>query len=70
MSQRVTYSIVDQPDGRFELLVLFGSCSLYARTGFMTLAEVEEELEFVHVLMAACGAPVIRAATSDAFSTR
>ena len=62
MAQQVTYSIVDQPDGRFGLVVLLGSRSIHARTGFMTLADVEEELEFIRVLMTACSAPVVRAA--------
>ena len=68
MAQRVTYSIVDQPDGRFDLIVLLNSGSLHARTGFLTLAEAEEEIEFLQVLMTACGAPVVRAASSDVFS--
>jgi hypothetical protein len=60
MAQQVTYSIVDQPDGRFDLLVLLGERVLHARTGFMTLAETEEEVEFLRELMTACGAPVVR----------
>jgi hypothetical protein len=63
MAQRVTYSIVDKPDGRFDLLVLLGGRVLHARTGFMTLAEAEEEVEFMRDLMTACGAPVVREAT-------
>jgi hypothetical protein len=53
-------SIIDQADGRFDVLVLLGTGSLFARTGFMTLVDAEEELELVHILMTACGAPVIR----------
>ena len=68
MAQRVTYSIVDQADGRFDLLVLLGSRAFHARTGFMTLAEIEEEVEFLRELMTACGAPVVRAAGSNVFS--
>ena len=64
MAQRVTYSIVDQPDGRFDLLVLVGARELHARTGFMTLAETEDEVEFLRELMTACGAPVVREASS------
>ena len=60
MAQRVTYSIVDQPDGRFDLIVRLGSGSLFARTGFMTLAEAEEEVAFLKVLMTACSAPLAR----------
>lgn len=66
MAQRVTYTIVDQPDGRFDLLVLLGARVLHARTGFMTLAETEEEVEFLRDLMTACGAPVVRATSFGA----
>ena len=65
MAHRVTYSIVDQADGRFDLLVLLGARVLHARTRFMTLGEVEDEVEFLRELMTACGAPVVRAAGSD-----
>ena len=61
MAQRVTFTIVDQPDGRFDLVVVLGSRALFARRGFFTLAEVEEETEFLRVLMTACGAPLCRA---------
>ena len=61
MAQSVTYRIVDQPDGRFDLIVVLGSRSVYARRGFMTIAEAEEQLESLKILMAACGAPVIQA---------
>ena len=66
MAQRVTYSIVDQPDGRFDLVVRLGSGSLHARTGFLTLAEVEDEPAFLQVMMTACGAPVVRAEVAEA----
>ena len=46
--------------GASTLLVLLGSGSLYVRTGFMTLAEAEEEIDLLRVLMTACGAPVVR----------
>jgi len=65
MAQRVTYSIVDRADGRFDLLVLLGARALHARTGFMTLAETEEEVELLRELMTACGAPVVRDVGSD-----
>ena len=65
MAQRVTYSVVDRPDGRFDLLVLVGARALHARTGFMTLSEVEEEVEFLRDLMTACGAPVVRATSAS-----
>ena len=70
MAQPVTYSIVDQPDGRFDLIVRLGSGSHFARTGFLTLTEVEDEVAFLQVLMSACGAPVVReAGTTTALSS-
>jgi hypothetical protein len=65
MAQRVTYSIVDQPDGRFDLIVRLGSGSLFTRTGFMTLAEAEEEVAFLKVLMTACSTPLARVEDSS-----
>lgn len=65
MAQRVTYSIVDQPDGRFDLIVRLGSGSLFTRTGFTTLAEAEEEVAFLKVLMTACSAPLARVDNSS-----
>ncbi|KQU33161.1 hypothetical protein ASG63_14770 [Methylobacterium sp. Leaf94] len=70
MAQQVTYSIVDQSDGRFDLLVLVGARVLHARTGFMTLSETEAEVEFLRELMTAFGAPVVRAAGSDLLNYR
>lgn len=70
MAQQVTYTIVDQRDGRFDLLVLVDSRVLHARTGFMTLAEIEEEVEFLRELMTACGAPVARAMSASLPSFR
>ena len=60
MAQRLTYSIVDQPDGRFDILVLLGSRSLYVRTGLMTLAQADEEIALLRALMAPFGAPVVQ----------
>ena len=65
MVKRVTYSIIDQPDGRFDVVVLLGATSLFAREGLMSLAEAEEEVECLRALMAACGAPVVQAIGSD-----
>ena len=59
MAQRLTYTIVDQPDGRFDILVLLGSGSLYVRTGLMTLAEADEEIDLLRALMTPLGAPVV-----------
>ena len=60
MAKPVTYSIVDRPDGRFDLVVLLGSGPPFTRHGFWTLAEAEEEVDWLRVLMTACGAPVVR----------
>ena len=59
MAQRLTYSIVDQPDGRFGILVFLDSGSLHSREGLMTLAEAEEEIDLLRALMAPFGAPVV-----------
>ena len=60
MAQKVTYRVVDRSDGCFDLIVLLGTRSVYARRGFKTLAEVEENVGTVRALMEACGALVVR----------
>ncbi len=61
MVQRVTYSILDRPDGRFELVVFRGSGELFARRVFRTLAQADDEVDWLRVLMTVCGAPVVHA---------
>lgn len=58
MTQRVTYSVVDQPTGHFDVVVLLGSRSCYVRSGYLTLADAESDIAVLRSLMAACGAPV------------
>src|SRR3954451_10605048 len=58
MARSVTYKIFDRSDGRFDIVVILGSGSLHQRAGFMTLADAQEWIEGLRVLMAACGAPV------------
>ncbi len=59
MARIVTYKVFDRSDGRFDVVVVLGTGSLHQRAGFMTLAEAEEWIDGLRVLMAACGAPVI-----------
>ena len=59
MARIVTYKVFDRSDGRFDVVVILGTGSLHQRAGFMSLAEAEEWIEGLRVLMAACGAPVI-----------
>jgi hypothetical protein len=66
MARLVTYSIFDRSDGRFEVIVILGANSLYAPPGFMTLAEAEEWIEDLKVLMEACGAAVVLGTTTAA----
>ena len=63
MAQPVTYSIFDRSDGRFDVIVL-GFGSLYSPPSFMTLAEAEEWVEDLKVLMEACGSPVVLGMTT------
>ena len=66
MARLVTYGIFDRSDGRFEVIVILGANSLYATPGFMTLAEAEEWIEDLKVLMEACGATVVLGTTMAA----
>ena len=66
MAQPVTYSIFDRSDGRFDVIVVLGSGSLYSPPSFMTLAEAEEWVDHLKVLMKACGAAVVLRTTTAA----
>jgi hypothetical protein len=59
MARKVTYSVIDRPDGRFDLIAVLSSGALYVRRALMTRAEVDENLETLQALMAACGVPVV-----------
>jgi len=61
MPLTVTYAILDTPDGRFSAVATMAPDRIYRRDDLATLAEAEEWIEGLRVLMAACGAPVVRA---------
>lgn len=60
MARRVFYRIDDRPDGLFDAIVTIEPDKVIRRDGFVSLAEVEEWLEGLVVIMAALGAPVAR----------
>jgi hypothetical protein len=60
MARKVTYSIVHCPDGRFAVVAELASGSVHRCGGLPTLAEAEVCAETLRVLMAACGAPLVR----------
>lgn len=60
MPRTVSYSILDEADGRFSVVATLAPDRIYRRDGVATLAEAEEWIEGLRVLMAACGAPVVR----------
>ncbi|MET0258250.1 MAG: hypothetical protein ABW179_06675 [Methylobacterium sp.] len=61
MPLTVTYAIHDETDGRFSVVAEMAPDRIYRREGLATLAEAEAWIEGLQVLMAACGAPVVRA---------
>ena len=58
MARRVTYRIVDCPDGRFAIVALSTSGTAYRRDGLLTLAEAEACVEELRTMLALCGAPL------------
>ena len=58
MARRVYYRISDRPDGCFDVVVTIEPDTVLGRDGFTSLAEVEDWIEGLRVLMAALGAPV------------
>jgi hypothetical protein len=67
MAMAVIYSIIDRPDGRFDTIVILGA--LKQRVSFPTLAEAEEWIEGLRVLMAACGSSVVHSTTTPTLTS-
>ena len=61
MPRTIAYRIHDEPDGRFTVVATMEPDRIYRRHGLRTLAEAEDWIEGLRVLMAACGAPVVQA---------
>lgn len=61
MPRRVFYRISDRPDGLFDAITTIEPDTVIRRDGFGSLAEAEEWVEGLRVLMAALGAPVAQA---------
>ena len=61
MPRRVFYRISDRPDGLFDAVTTIEPDTVIRRDGFASLAEAEEWVEGLRILMAALGAPVARA---------
>lgn len=59
MTQTVTCRIVDCPDGRFAVVAVLGSGSVYRCHHLRTLAEAEEAVDALQALMTACGARLV-----------
>ncbi|SDA26999.1 hypothetical protein SAMN02799622_03939 [Methylobacterium sp. UNC378MF] len=58
MPRRVYYRISDRLDGRFDAVVTIEPDTVIRRDGFDSIAELEEWIDGLRVLMAALGAPV------------
>lgn len=65
MPRLVTYTISDRADGRFDVTATIEPDKVFRRDGFATLAEAEEWVEGLRVLMAALGAPVAQKALDE-----
>ncbi len=58
MTRRVTYQILDTPDGCFAVAATIEPDKTYFRTGFTTHDQAEEWIEGLRMIMAAIGAPL------------
>ncbi|MCJ2071873.1 hypothetical protein MKK75_24255 [Methylobacterium sp. J-030] len=65
MARRVYYRISDRPDGCFDAVVTIEPDTVIRREGFASLADVEDWIEGLRVLMAALGAPVAHADATE-----
>ena len=69
MAWSVSYRITDRPDGRFDVVVLHPR-KVFRQSGLLTLAEAEEWLDGLRLLMAACGVPIVGDLGGIAFQAR
>ncbi len=60
MPRLVSYTISDREDGRFDVIATIEPDKVFRRDGFATLAEAEDWVDGLRVLMAALGAPVVQ----------
>lgn len=60
MARQAAYRLVQCPDGRFAVVAVLASGSMYRRSELSTLAEAEVCLETLRVLMEACGVSLER----------
>jgi hypothetical protein len=58
MARRVTYDILDAPDGRFTVIATIEPDKRFFRTELATHAEAQEWVEGLRDIMASLGAPV------------
>lgn len=61
MPRRVFFRISDRSDGLFDAITTIEPDTVIRRDGFASLAEAEEWVEGLRILMAALGAPVAQA---------
>lgn len=59
MARPVLYRIIDQPDGRFDVMATLGPNKTFTREGLASFAEVNAALDVLRAIMAACGAEVL-----------
>ncbi|KST60399.1 hypothetical protein AO398_14725 [Methylobacterium sp. GXS13] len=71
MPRRVFYRISDRPDGLFDAITTIEPDTVIRRDGFGSLAEAEEWVDGLRILMAALGAPVAQETDTErpAFET-
>ena len=61
MSRLFSYRIHDRDDGLFDAVATLAPDRTYRREGFVSLADAEEWIDGLRVLMAAVGAPLVKA---------
>ncbi len=65
MAHKVTWRIIDCPDGRFAVIALLSSGAIHRCGGLLTVAEADEAVEMLQVLMEACGAQLVSGSSED-----
>ena len=59
MTRRVSYRIIQRPNGNFDIAVTLAGGRTHYREGLTTRADVDSAVNILRDLMAACGASLV-----------
>lgn len=66
MMRPVLYQVIDRTDGTFDLTATIMPDKTFTRAGLASLAEVNDVIDTLRTIMAACGVELVLDPASDA----